>query len=179
MEGHPTKPADMSLDLAMLELIRDKGDAKVARCPACAEAGRDRRGDHLWVGPDGRFGCIANPGDRDHAQRIWALVGVRTGAKPDKRRGRLVIREPQPRTLRTPKRLPLSIKLPPHYEWSEKKPSGTSENKANRVLVPRDAPWQDGARYRLAGEIDADRLDLFEADPAGEWIRRHGVLLRR
>jgi hypothetical protein len=179
MEGHPTKPADMSLDLAKLELIRDKGDAKVARCPACAEAGRDRRGDHLWVGPDGRFGCIANPGDRDHAQRIWALVGVRTGAKPDKRRGRLVIREPQPRTLRTPKRLPLSIKIPQHYEWSEKNPSVTSENKANRVLVPRDAPWQDGARYRLAGEIDADRLDLFEADPAGEWIRRHGVLLRR
>lgn len=48
-----------------------------------------------------------------------------------------------------------------------------------RVLVPRDAPWQDGARYRLAGEIDADRLDLFVADPTGEWIRRHGVLIWR
>jgi len=46
-----------------------------------------------------------------------------------------------------------------------------------RVLVPRDAPWQEGLRYRLAGETDADRLDLFEQDPAGEWIRLHGVLI--
>ena len=46
-----------------------------------------------------------------------------------------------------------------------------------RVLVPRDAPWQDGARYRLAGEIDADRLDLFVADPTGEWLRHDGVLI--
>ena len=46
-----------------------------------------------------------------------------------------------------------------------------------RVLVPRDAPWQEGARYRLAGEIDADRLDLFEADPTGEWLRHGGVLI--
>ena len=46
-----------------------------------------------------------------------------------------------------------------------------------RVLVPRDAPWQEGGRYRLAGETDANRLDLFEQDPAGEWIRLHGVLI--
>lgn len=48
-----------------------------------------------------------------------------------------------------------------------------------RVLVPRDALWQEGSRYRLAGEIDADCLDLFVEDPAGEWIRRHGVLIWR
>lgn len=177
MEGYSTKPADMSLDPAKLEMVRAKGDAKVARCPACAEAGRDRRGDHLWIGADGRFGCIANAGDRDHARRIWALVGVRTSAKPEKRRARLVLREPEPRTLRTAKIIPLRIKIPPQSQWSEKNPSGTSENRSKGCLVPRDAPWQEGGRYRLAGETDADRLDLFEQDPAGEWIRRHGVLI--
>jgi len=46
-----------------------------------------------------------------------------------------------------------------------------------RVLVPRDAPWQEGGRYRLAGETDANRLDLFEADPTGEWLRHGKVLI--
>lgn len=177
MEGYSTKPTDMSLDLAKLEMIRDKGEAKVARCPACAEAGRDRRGGHLWVGADGRFGCIANPGDRDHARRIWALVGVQTGPIPDKRRRRLVIREPQSRTLRTPKRLPISINLPPHFHWSEKTPSRTSENEAKRCLVPRDAPWREDGRYLMAVEKDGGRLDLFIEAENGPWLRRHGTIV--
>ena len=194
MEGYPSKPADMSLDLSKLKMVRDKGDAKVARCPACAEADRDKRGDHLWFGADGRFGCVANPGDRDHARRIWALVGMRANAKTSKRRVRLVIREPKPRTLRTPKIPSLIITLPPIIPRNEKHPSATSVDQPEKVinsqgtqkhpsatsvtaLVPRDEPFQDGQRYRLAGESDANRLDLFIADKDGPWLRLHGTLV--
>ena len=46
-------------------------------------------------------------------------------------------------------------------------------------LIPTEAPWQDGARYREAGawENAAPHFECYIADPAGPWIRRHGVLL--
>ena len=46
------------------------------------------------------------------------------------------------------------------------------------TLVPLNAPFVDGGRYRLAGATEArTRLDLYLADPNGPWIRRHGVLI--
>ncbi len=48
-------------------------------------------------------------------------------------------------------------------------------------LVPLETPFIDGHRYRGAGATEArtrhGKLDLFFADPAGPWIRQHGVLL--
>ncbi len=45
-------------------------------------------------------------------------------------------------------------------------------------LVPLDAPWRDGQRYNLAGATEwPGKLDLYRADPAGPWIRRHGVVI--
>jgi hypothetical protein len=46
-----------------------------ARCPACAAAGQDSKGEHLRIYPDGRFGCCLHPGDTDHRKHIWALAG--------------------------------------------------------------------------------------------------------
>ncbi len=66
----------MSLDLAKLEKVRPLANGSVeARCPACAEGGHDRKGEHLLIKPDGRFGCCANPKDREHRKRIFALAG--------------------------------------------------------------------------------------------------------
>ena len=66
----------MSLDVKRLEKARDLADGTVqARCPACAESGGDRKGEHLRVYPDGRFGCCVHPKDREHRRRIHALVG--------------------------------------------------------------------------------------------------------
>ncbi|HTL52750.1 MAG TPA: hypothetical protein VL860_09265 [Planctomycetota bacterium] len=66
----------MSLDLNKLELKRDLADGMVqARCPACAESGGDRKGEHLRVYPDGRFGCCVHPKDGEHRKRIHALAG--------------------------------------------------------------------------------------------------------
>ncbi len=70
----------MSLDVAKLEKARDlPGGIVQARCPACAEGGHDRSGEHLRIYPDGRFGCCVHPKDGEHRKRIWALVGVRKG----------------------------------------------------------------------------------------------------
>lgn len=66
----------MSLVLSKLEKVRHLANGGVeARCPACAEGGHDRKGEHLLIKPDGRFGCCANPKDREHRKRIFALAG--------------------------------------------------------------------------------------------------------
>ena len=68
----------MSLDITKLEKVRELDGGMVqARCPACAEGGNDRTGEHLRIYPDGKFGCCVHPKDRDHRKKIWALVGVR------------------------------------------------------------------------------------------------------
>jgi hypothetical protein len=71
----------MSLDLTKLEKIRSHGEKITARCPAYAENGGDRTGNHLIVQPDGRFGCVVCPGvtseARRHRSRIFALCGLR------------------------------------------------------------------------------------------------------
>ena len=68
----------MSLDVTKLEKVREMAGGIVqARCPACAEGGNDRSGEHLRIYPDGRFGCCVHPKDGEHRKRIWALAGVR------------------------------------------------------------------------------------------------------
>ena len=68
----------MSLDVARLEKVRElAGGIVKARCPACAEGGNDRTGEHLRIYPDGKFGCCIHPKDGEHRKRIWALAGVR------------------------------------------------------------------------------------------------------
>ena len=58
-----------------------------------------------------------------------------------------------------------------------KKPEIQPSAPSARILVPRDEAWREGERYSLAGEVDANRLDLFIADKNGPWLRRHGVLM--
>ena len=68
----------MSLDVAKLEMVRRlEGGIVRARCPACAEVGQDRAGNHLRILADGRFGCCVHPKDRDHRKRIFALAGCK------------------------------------------------------------------------------------------------------
>ena len=58
-----------------------RGGKIIARCPACAEAGHDQKGEHLVINADGRFGCVVYPGDsadaKEHRKRIFALCGDR------------------------------------------------------------------------------------------------------
>src|ERR1017187_10163847 len=66
----------MSLDVSKLEKVRQLASGMIqAQCPACAEGGGDRKGQHLRIYPDGRFGCCVFPKDGEHRKRIFALVG--------------------------------------------------------------------------------------------------------
>jgi len=81
----------MSLNLNKLEKVRElAGGIVQARCPACAEGGNDRTGEHLRIYPDGRFGCCVHPKDGEHRKRIFALVGVH-----DRREIRVKVASPQ------------------------------------------------------------------------------------
>lgn len=66
----------MELDLKKLENVKTKADGKVtARCPACAVDGGDRKGEHLVIFPDGKYGCAVFVGDKDHNRQIFRLTG--------------------------------------------------------------------------------------------------------
>jgi hypothetical protein len=68
----------MSLDVSKLEKVVELANGvKRARCPACAEAGQDRSGEHLRIYPDGKFGCCVFAGDHEHRKRIFAFAGKR------------------------------------------------------------------------------------------------------
>lgn len=69
-------PTKSHIDLARIEKVRQVGSKFIGRCPACAENGDDRRGNHLAILPSGKFACAAYPGDSDHRRRVFALVGV-------------------------------------------------------------------------------------------------------
>jgi hypothetical protein len=72
----------MSLDRTKLQKVRDLANGGLqAQCPACAEAGQDRKGEHLRISPEGKFGCCVFPGDSKHRSRIFALAGEH-GPKP-------------------------------------------------------------------------------------------------
>jgi hypothetical protein len=68
----------MSLDMKKLEKARDLANGVTqARCPACVEGGGDKKGEHLRIYPDGRYGCCVHPKDAQHRKRIFALAGER------------------------------------------------------------------------------------------------------
>jgi hypothetical protein len=76
-----------SLEISRLEKVRRLAAGKIiARCPACAEVGSDRTGNHLAIFPDGRFACAAHAGDEDHRKRVFALVGIHSEPDPEQRR---------------------------------------------------------------------------------------------
>jgi hypothetical protein len=124
----------MSLDTAKLEKVRELGGGMVqARCPACAEGGNDRSGEHLRIYPDGKFGCCVHPKNGEHRKRIWALAGCKRHLAPDKSFGlRLKTPPSLPATqsiaaaltgfaVRTPRTPETGLEnggpsLPPHWE---------------------------------------------------------------
>jgi|CXWL01.1.fsa_nt_gi hypothetical protein len=68
----------MGLDLTKLEKVRPHGTNIIARCPACAQDGKDGKGEHLCIYPDGRFACVVYPSveGKNHRKRIFELIGL-------------------------------------------------------------------------------------------------------
>lgn len=72
----------MTLDIGRLENVVRLPDGRTrARCPACAAAGGDRKGEHLMIFADGRFGCAAHPGDKGHRREILRIAGNGSGKR--------------------------------------------------------------------------------------------------
>src|SRR5579883_2152296 len=96
----------MSLDISKLENVRSAGGKTIARCPACGEKGKDRKGEHLAIFPDGKFWCISDDSPA-HRSRIFRLVGVsEAGERAERGPVPIPIRRPacairKPRTVRT------------------------------------------------------------------------------
>ena len=69
----------MGINISLLEKVKHRASYIVARCPACAEADRDRKGEHLFIHDSGRFGCVLYPGPdgHQHRKRIFELVGIK------------------------------------------------------------------------------------------------------
>lgn len=67
----------MKLDVTRLENVRRLEEKTIARCPACAASGGDKKGEHLYISDDGRFGCVAYPGEHGiaHRREIFAMAG--------------------------------------------------------------------------------------------------------
>lgn len=66
------------LDIDRLECVCRSPEKIIARCPACAELGEDKKGQHLCIFPDDRYACIKHPGEegRVHRARIYQLSGL-------------------------------------------------------------------------------------------------------
>ena len=69
----------MGLDISKLEKVKHRGATTISRCPACAQNGGDKKGDHLFINNEGRFGCVLYPREEGilHRKRIFELVGLK------------------------------------------------------------------------------------------------------
>jgi len=72
-----TEVQSICLQLNLLGKLRRQSGGYVSQCPACAEAGLDRQGNHLIICDDGRYACVCHPGRSGsmHRKRIFQLVG--------------------------------------------------------------------------------------------------------
>jgi hypothetical protein len=70
----------MSLDISKLKKVCNRGKKITAQCPACAESGRDNKGEHLLINADAGFACVVYPGDsadaKEHRKRILPCVAT-------------------------------------------------------------------------------------------------------
>jgi hypothetical protein len=66
------KEGNFTLDLDKLENVIERSGKIIARCPACAERGRDSQGNHLVIFDNGAYSCIV--GDANHRKKIYQLA---------------------------------------------------------------------------------------------------------
>lgn len=68
----------MGLNISSLKNVSNGPSGGIrAGCPACAAKGEDRQEQHLYIYPDGRFGCAKYPKDKSHRSAIAKIVGLR------------------------------------------------------------------------------------------------------
>jgi len=139
----------MPLDPSKLRKARPTPDGGyIAQCPACFEAGNDTTGNHIRIWNDGRFACVANPGNHTHRSRVWELCGDPT-AKRDSI-GRVLTRLRKESKLREQaalSRVRILKKLWSPEEILAASPASIPTNETDQALAviglfqPRDIVW--------------------------------------
>lgn len=131
----------MKIDLSKLEKVVHKSDGKIqSRCPACKERGGDSKGEHLVIFPDGRFGCVANPGDKRHNSEILGLVGMNSVPSiPKLQIHRLVV--PESQTIMVVGRL--GRQIPTLKEKSEKESASVEQQSAPAPVNEKSTAGED------------------------------------
>lgn len=71
----------MKLNLERLEKPKERYGKIIARCPACAEIGKDSASDNLAIFANGNFACAVYQGDAEHSKRILQLAGAEMPAR--------------------------------------------------------------------------------------------------
>jgi hypothetical protein len=140
--------SDSHLNLTLLENVRRRGDDVISACPACREKDKDSDRDNLRVYAAGPFNCIAHPKDREHNQRIFALVGVRGANSMDaverhqsrERRGRELQRERDKQTLQVSAKTHRD-KIISRWEWHPADVWESSPQRIDCALVKFDPRW--------------------------------------
>lgn len=155
------------------------------RCPACAEDGKDEKGEHGFVYESGAFGCVVNPGDegKEHRRRMLELAPQLGGGKVRKVRRRDTTAEKKARDAKAAA-LWEAIKAELARQPSEIPGGATLIPRSNhaffafcRCFSPGDVVWV-GGRYDSNA---AFARHLFFADPAAdpsavwEMIEREGL----
>ena len=74
--SYPTE-GNFTLDLEKLDNVVERSGKIIARCPACAERGRDSQGNHLVIFDNGAYSCIV--GDANHRKEIYKLARKENG----------------------------------------------------------------------------------------------------
>jgi len=69
--SYPTE-GNFTLDLDKLDNVVERSGKIIARCPACAQLGRDSQGNHLVIFDNGAYSCIV--GDSNHRKEIYKLA---------------------------------------------------------------------------------------------------------
>ena len=147
------------LNTHLLEKLRHRGGKTLARCPACAEEGRDRTGNHLTIFPSGKYACAAHAGDAEHRRRIFALVGNVSALPTDdearrqwsqQRARQSCLTHQRHTTIRTARAL--RGKILSQYPWE---PANVWEDSPQRIDGP---PVESDPRHFLASLFPTDAI---------------------
>lgn len=138
-----------ALDLQRIPGLKRCPGGYRGACPACREDGGDRKGEHLFINEDGRYGCAAFKGDGEHRRRIFCLVGIKSAfpySFPVKRRR---------------KSKPIEKRQAEALAWQRE-----LKQKAERRLASiLDKHWIEDWRADLRGRSPVN----LKSDPRGHW----------
>jgi hypothetical protein len=133
------------IDLTKLKNVVKKDGKTVAQCPACAAVGADTKGDHLAIFEDGKFACVANPGDKTHNKEIHKLVGkggTASSAPPTLQIKRQLIPESSivMKIGRLGRRKPTSAETTSSEAAATEQPEGSTEKESNAAQGTPEPP---------------------------------------